>query len=71
MIEWIKSHLVEDVKDAWRWFSVQSMGIVTIMLGAWAALPDDLKMYIPERLGIALAGGILALGILGRLVKQK
>jgi len=70
MLDWIKSHLVDDAKDAFKWFSVQSMGLVATILGAWAALPVDLKSVLPEWLVPAIAITVLVLGIAGRLVKQ-
>ena len=70
MIDWIKSHLVDDAKNAAKWFSVQSMGFVTVLLGSWAALPDDLKSALPTWHVPVIAMVVLALGIIGRLVKQ-
>tara|TARA_R110002074_G_C12558458_1_gene667605 strand:- start:802 stop:1017 length:216 start_codon:yes stop_codon:yes gene_type:complete len=71
MIDWIKSHLVDDAKNAAKWFSMQSMGLVAAILGAWVAMPDDLKSALPEWLVPVVAIVVLALGAIGRLVKQK
>lgn len=70
MIDWLKLHLVDDVRDAWKWFSVQSMGLAVVLLGAWGAMPGDLKAALPDWLVPVIAGLVLALGIAGRLVKQ-
>jgi len=63
--------LVDEWKTAWRWFSVQSMAISVVLLGAWQALPDELRAALPRSLPHWLAIALLALGIAGRLVKQK
>ena len=70
MLNWIKSHLVDDARSAFKWFSVQSMGLVVVILGSWSAMPDDLKAALPGWLVPGLAIGVLVLGIIGRLVKQ-
>ena len=71
MIDWIKSHLVDDAKNAAKWFSVQSMVFVSALLGTWTQLPDDLKSALPTWLVPVIAMVVLALGLIGRLVKQK
>lgn len=63
--------LVEDWRDAWRWLSVNCMMLVLTVLGAWAAIPDDLKQHLPPLLVNGVCIGVLVLGVLGRLVKQK
>lgn len=62
--------LVENWKDAYRWFSVQSMVAAGAILGAWVALPDDLKASLPEWADNAVAMSVLGLGVVGRLVSQ-
>lgn len=62
--------LVEEWRNAWRWFSVQAMALSVLVQAAWEALPADLKQYLPHGLGVALSLGLLLCGILGRLVRQ-
>lgn len=62
--------LVEDWKRSWSWFSVQSMGLSTVLLAAWAAMPDDLKAGLPSWLVPVVAVSVLLLGIAGRLLVQ-
>ena len=62
--------LVSNAKSAWRWFSIQAMAVAGAMQGAWIAVPDDLKGRVPADVVDALTIGILALGIVGRLVDQ-
>jgi len=63
--------LVDDWRAAWKWFSVQAMGLSVVMLGAWEVLPSDLKATLPEDLVRFLAIGLLSMGIAGRVVDQK
>ncbi|MBN9588095.1 MAG: hypothetical protein BGN85_10960 [Alphaproteobacteria bacterium 64-11] len=62
---------VEEWKSAWRWISMQAMAATAAIQAVWAALPDDLKQHLPERLVTALSLSLLLLGIGGRLVKQE
>lgn len=63
--------LVENAKNAWRWFSVQSMVLAGAIQGAWLFVPDDLRASVPQTWlqGITLA--LMVAGVAGRLVKQK
>jgi hypothetical protein len=63
--------LVDDAKKAWKWFSVQAMTLAIAIQGAWEMIPDDMKAGIPPKLVTVVTVGLLALGIAGRLVKQK
>ena len=63
--------LVDNAKQAWRWFSVQAMGAAAIGVAAWQAVPLDLRDKVPEWLSTGTLAALLALGIAGRLVKQK
>ena len=63
--------LVSEWRGAWRWFSLQAMVLTAALQGAWAALPDDLKVHIPTRAVIAISIALLLLGIGGRLVRQR
>ena len=62
--------LVDEVKQAWRWISVQCMAWAIAIQGAWEAAPDDLKAGIPPKLVTYVTLALLGLGIVGRLVKQ-
>ena len=69
MIEWIKSKLVPDAKQAWKWFSVQAAAIAAALPLAWPQLPSDFQNAIPG--GLITAMSVVSLiAIVGRLVKQ-
>jgi len=62
--------LVEDWRQAWRWFSVQAMAVATAFLAVWAAFPEDLKAVLPAGCTKAIAIAVLLVGLVGRLVQQ-
>lgn len=62
--------LVENWKDAWRWYSMQAMVASGAILGAWEVMPPDLKGALPDWIGTAAAATTLFLGAFGRIVKQ-
>lgn len=66
----MKIDIVDDVKHAWRWFSVQMMALSLAIQGAWAVLGDDIKTYIPHFVAQGVSMLLLFLGIGGRMVKQ-
>ena len=62
--------LVSDWRDSWRWLSMQAMGWALVVQGAWQMIDADMRSSLPEWLVQALTIGLLALGIVGRLVDQ-
>lgn len=62
--------LVKDAKRAWRFYSVQAMGVAAAIQGAWVALPPDMLASIPEWAVQAVTGVVLVSGVVGRLVDQ-
>lgn len=63
--------LVDDWKASWRWWSMQSMGLVTVLLGAWGVMPEDLKQTLPSWLVHGVAIIVLMTGIVGRILQQE
>lgn len=61
--------LVSDWKRAYRWFSVQAMGVIAAIGLAWPLMPDDLKAYLPEDI-LPVISLLAFIGILSRVVKQ-
>lgn len=65
-----KPTLVEDWKQSWKWFSTQAMTLAVAIQGAWMFIPEDMKETIPKDLVGYATMILLALGVIGRLVKQ-
>lgn len=59
-----------DWKQAWKWWSVQSMALVTAALATWGALPDDLKAALPPNLIHWISIFVLTMGMIGRINQQ-
>lgn len=62
--------LIADWKQAWKWFSMWSMGASTAFLSTWALLPAKFQDSIPQNVVIGIAVGLLAIGMAGRVVQQ-
>lgn len=65
--------LVENWKQAWRWFSMWAFAICASIPVAWVSLPEDVKKLLPDSwekwvfVAIAAAAG---LGAVGRVIDQ-
>lgn len=62
--------LIDEAGKAWRMFSVWAMGLAGAVQAAWLALPADLTSQVPDKIRSGVTLTLLALGIIGRLVKQ-
>jgi len=67
--------LVDNAKNAWKWFSMWAMGVPAAVAGVWLVLPESWQSLIlaqipPKQLAWALLA-VLGLGIVGRLVQQE
>lgn len=62
--------LVDDWKQAWRWFSVQALAIIAVLPLVWMSLPADVKNYLPDSLEPWLLVVLAIGGIVGRIVDQ-
>jgi hypothetical protein len=62
--------LIDNVRDAWRFFSMQAMAAALTLHGLWMTLPDDLRASVPPSLVQWITLVILALGMVGRTIKQ-
>jgi hypothetical protein len=62
--------LIDNVRDAWRFFSMQAMAAALTLQGLWMTLPDDLRASVPPSLVQWITLVILALGMVGRTIKQ-
>lgn len=62
--------LVDNAKQAWRWFSIQIIAFCVALQGASIAFPDTLRQYIPDWMMHTIAIVVLGAAVFGRLIKQ-
>lgn len=62
--------LIYNWRKAYKMLSVQAMTVAGAIQGAWACIPEDMKVHIPSGWVTALTIGLLAFGIVGRLLAQ-
>ena len=62
---------VDNVKDSWRWFSMQIAGLGLASVSAWGYIPQEWRDYILQH-GMAqwLIGGTFAAIMFGRIIQQ-
>ena len=63
--------LVDNPTQAWRWISMNMMALGVATQLVWAALPDDMRESLPRSCVQWMTIAILAIGIVGRMIKQK
>jgi hypothetical protein len=67
--------LVDDVKNAWKWFSMHAMGWSAGAISTWMAMPkewqDRVIAAVPPHVMLGLVVAILLGGMFGRVVDQK
>ena len=69
-MKYVKLKLVENWKEAYRWFSMWAFLIAGAMAGAWAVMPADLKAAFPDQ-WVGVVSVVSFVGALLRLVKQE
>ncbi|AJD83155.1 hypothetical protein [Paracoccus phage vB_PmaS-R3] len=62
--------MVEDWKEAYRWFSVQITALLAVLPFVWASLPDDVKAYVPDEWRPFIVSAVALGVIVGRLKDQ-
>lgn len=62
--------LVENVKSAWKWYSVQALGVLAVVPMVWVELPADIKSHIPDEWMPYVVSVIALGGLVGRLKAQ-
>lgn len=63
--------LVDEWRKFYRMVSVQCMALAGAVQTTWELIPPELKANIPPKYVYAITMGLLAFGIVGRLVKQE
>lgn len=62
--------LITNWKKSYRMLSMQAMAAATAIQGTWVMFPEDLRAGIPPHIVHWITMGLLAFGIVGRLVDQ-
>lgn len=66
----MKPRLIPNWRQAPRMLSMQAMSATVALIGAWQALPDEMRTQIPQRWVMWGAIALLVLGMVGRLWHQ-
>lgn len=61
---------VDDVRRAWRWFSVQAMTFLALLPIVWEQLPPETQDLVPPAYRPWAITIVAVAGILGRTIKQ-
>lgn len=69
MWEKIKSRLVADWRDGWKWYSTRSTAIVLALPVAWNAIPSGFQDAIPGGVVTCMAA-VAMIGQVGRFIDQ-
>lgn len=62
--------LVDDVKNAWKWFSVQAMAAVAVLPVIWSELPAETKTLLPTGWTPWIITAVAVAGLVGRVIDQ-
>lgn len=63
--------LIPNWKKCWRMFSQQAFIVAGALQGVWLILDETQKQNIPDNWVNIITLTVVALGFIGRLVKQK
>lgn len=70
-LEWLDTHAIPDWEKAWKLLSVRYNAALVALGGIWLALPDDAKAQILTAAGIPTAWVVVAIGVVGFLLRMK
>ena len=62
--------LVENARNAWRWFSMQALAFLAVVPVIWFQLPPETQQLIPDAAKPWIVTGVALAGMAGRMIKQ-
>ena len=62
---------VDNIRNAWKWLSIQFLALAIAAQVAWEALPPDVVAIIPEEWRGKIVLVLTIIGLIGRLIKQE
>jgi hypothetical protein len=62
--------LVDNAKQAWKWFSVQALAAVALIPLVWQELPYEAQAIVPAEWRPWALAAVAVSGLVGRLVDQ-
>lgn len=63
---WIKQW-----QRAWRCLSVRAMTMALAVQGTWLALPEELRLRLPDQVTTAVTIALLVFGLIGRTMQKR
>lgn len=63
--------LIQNWRDAWKWFSVQALAAIVALPFVWVNLPADAKSYLPDGAEPWVLVVLAAGGLIGRIIDQQ
>ena len=62
--------IVDNWREAPKWFSIQALALATALQTAWLFIPPDLKNRVPDNVQDILPYAMLILVTVGRMIPQ-
>jgi anti-sigma-K factor RskA len=62
--------LIENWRDAWRFYSVQALAVIAALPIVWASLPPEWQAEVPGEWIKVMVVVVAVSGILGRVLQQ-
>lgn len=62
--------LIENWKSAWKMWSVRILAVLAIVATSWAAVPDSVKVLIPDQYLGYVVGFVSVCAAIARIIKQ-
>lgn len=70
-LEWLDTHAIPDWGQAWKLLTVKFNALLVAFGGVWILLPDDAKAQILTAVGVPTAWVVVAIGVVGFLLRMK